>query len=235
MLLGYEYSNMMILVKFVIGVLLLVIALVNHVVIYSEPEIGYVLRYITKRRVLIYFFLGILALITQCVLNYERIMGSITMSTCQLFGFTAFEIVLLLMNIQLFILSTKITSINLIKPKEDTFYVITSLVAICLLFDKISAKCPCVFITFAVIFLMISLIVLTSFLMKYLSVTHILVEDINVTRHLKLFVFGSMVFGLHGIASFCYPKITPWLVILGICSLLLAGSLLISSIRQLRI
>jgi len=221
----------MLLVKFVIGFSLFITAMVNHMVAYSEwHEIGDLLSYVTKRKILFFFTLGLLALLVQCVVGYGRMTGLLSIDTCRLLGFIALELVLLIMNLDLLMTSTKFA---LPKVKADTFYVVICLIAICLFFERISTAEPCVIVVFATMSFVVLVIVLIVLLMRYFSIANILVERINFERHVKVFVFSSMVFGLHGIASYCYPKIACWLALLGISSLFVAGLMLVWSIRRM--
>ena len=219
-------------VKFVIGFSLFITAMVNHMVVYSERhEIGDLVRYITRRKILFFFFtLGLLALIVQCVVGYVRMTGLFSIDTCRLLGFTVLELVLLTMNLDLLIISTKFA---LPRVKADTFYVVIRLIAICLFFDRVSTAEPCVIVFFATMSFVILVIVLIFLLMRYFSIANILVERINFERPIKVFVFSSMVFGLHGIASYCYPQIACWLALLGISSLFVAGLMSVWSIRRM--
>jgi len=68
----------MIILKFILGFTLLVLASVNHFIIYSTRcDIGNLLNYLSLRRVEVYIALGLFALIFQLIIGFYNLLGKL--------------------------------------------------------------------------------------------------------------------------------------------------------------
>jgi len=227
----------MIILKSILGFTLLVLASVNHFIIYSTRcDIGNLLNYLSLRRVEVYIALGLFALIFQLIIGFYNLLGKLDQYTCRMLGFLPLVIVLLFMNLDLFLklprLSYEYAKINL---KADTFYVLTGLIALCLFFDKISFFRPCPIITILTMVLTVLIIISGLLLIKYMKIAYTLTDRMDVSVSVKLLLFTSMVFGFQSMASFCYPTIACWLALLGVFSLLMSIIVIVYTIRSLAI
>ena len=228
----------MLVVKFILGFTLLVLASINHLIIYSTRcHVGDLLHYLSLRSVKVYIALCLFALIFQLILVFGNLFGGIDFCTRRLLGFLPLVCVLLFMNIGLLLklpnMSQECTSkLNL---KADTFYVLASLVTLCLFFDRIGFIKPCPVMTSVMVLLIAITVVSGLFLIRYMKLAYILVDRMDVDAFVKLLIFTSMVFGFQSMASFCYPEIASWLALLGVSSLLLSAVVVICTVRRLAV
>ena len=227
----------MILLKFIIGFALLILASVNHFIIYSTRcDVGSILNYVTLRRVKAYIILGLSALIFQLIIEYYNISNMIDPYMCRLLGFLPLVVILLSMNLELLLRLPNLQYEYPIKlnPKADTFYTLTGLITLCLFFDRIPFK-PCLIVTISTMVLTVSTLISSVFLIKYMRIAYTLVDRIDVSVPVKIFVFASMVFGFQSMASFCSPEVACWFALIGVSSLLLSTIVIICHIRSLAI